>query len=308
MDPRLYAECTTVGLGETTPTRCQSFPSRCQPSSGFLTGALTESTIVVANSGKRRAYGPSLLSSPARCGHSPKMANIFHAARATLVTKAVSRPFIPRTNGPHVHNGEDQANQEGEVSCPIAPEIPSKPASTMQFREKADPFVFAATLESPVGNLAFNDSRPLLKSVVEIQSPIPQAYIELPQSVETIKPNTFKRMPNRPSQPMLVSMNEIDSIQSAPCFYSSSSASWTGDSEFYHPKQRVIPLDQRKSNVPDWLAKLPAEPEGYERDGEDTFPPLSPGVQVERGSMRRRYREREVRQRCASYNDDDIFD
>jgi hypothetical protein len=40
---------------------------------------------------------------------------------------------------------------------------------------------------------------------------------------------------------------------------------------------------------------------------EETLSSLSPGVEIERGCTRQKRIERKVRQRCVSYDDDDIF-
>lgn len=93
---------------------------------------------------------------------------------------------------------------------------------------------------------------------------------------------------------------------------SSSSASWTGDSQFYIPQHRmlVLPPQERKSSVPDWLEQLPAKPDEFEQEDEyddEEIAPLSPDVEIERGSMRTKLKKRNVLKRCLSFDEAKMF-
>ena len=99
---------------------------------------------------------------------------------------------------------------------------------------------------------------------------------------------------------------------------SESSASWTGDSQFYIPREQQVqkrvvslPRQERKCSVPEWLERLPAEPEDFEQEGSTVekegqeIVPLSPDVEIERGSMRKRMRGRKERKRQRSFGEGD---
>jgi hypothetical protein len=96
---------------------------------------------------------------------------------------------------------------------------------------------------------------------------------------------------------------------------SSSSASWTGDSQFYMPQHKILPLptQERKSSVPEWLEQLPVEPEEFEKaeessdDDEKGLVPLSPHVRLERGSMRRNLRDKGTRKRCQKFGEESVI-
>jgi hypothetical protein len=103
-------------------------------------------------------------------------------------------------------------------------------------------------------------------------------------------------------------MNEIETIQKQENL-SSSSVSWTGDSQFYIPQHRmlVLPPQERKRSVPEWLEQLPPKPDEFEQateSGDEEVVPLSPDVETERGSMRRRMRSGKGRKRCLSFSDE----
>jgi hypothetical protein len=106
-------------------------------------------------------------------------------------------------------------------------------------------------------------------------------------------------------------MNEIETMDPQEDL-SSSSASWTGDSQFYIPQHRmlVLPPQERKSSVPDWLEQLPAKPDEFEQEDEyddEEIAPLSPDVEIERGSMRTKLKKRNVLKRCLSFDEAKMF-
>jgi hypothetical protein len=59
--------------------------------------------------------------------------------------------------------------------------------------------------------------------------------------------------------------------------------------------------------VPEWLEQLPPELEQFEKaeeeDDAEQIVPLSPDVEIERGSMRRKMRVKGERKRCRSVED-----
>lgn len=143
---------------------------------------------------------------------------------------------------------------------------------------------------------------------------------DVPCSAETLKPERYYASLGRPAEPPQsdTALSEVSSESEG------SSASWTGDSEFYYPKPQPLPQQQRQCSVSKWLEQLPEKLEklGYvdsateseetpeeEKTEEDeiAMSPLSPHVELQRGTVRRRRAERQVRQRCASYDDEDIF-
>lgn len=161
-----------------------------------------------------------------------------------------------------------------------------------------------------------------------LRTPPPRLYPlrpirrHVPYSVETLKPERYYASLGRPAEPPQsdTALSEVSSESEG------SSASWTGDSEFYYPKPQPLPQQQRQCSVSKWLEQLPEKLEklGYvdsatdseeapeeeeEKTEEDelAMSPLSPHVELQRGTVRRRRVEKQVRQRCASYNDEDIF-
>lgn len=282
-----------------------------------LCGTLTGAAAVHANTAKRRTHGSTLLSSPARLSHGANMTSIFRAAQSNIVKgsrspSSLSSRALPfrtrplpvdenRVIYPSIPKDADQ------TSSTVSPQAPREDDEGDQ-RENC-----TTTFEQLVNTDVAQDCSPNTDRVgCHFQSPAGRTKSGrvLPGSTETIKPNHLQRALARPSQPQIVPMNEIESMQMPRTIYSTSSASWTGDSEYFKP--RVLPLEQRKSSIPEWLEHLPAEPDDFENDPaeqgiSDDASSLSPHVEIVRGSMRRRVRRREVRKRCPSYNDEDIF-
>jgi len=143
-----------------------------------------------------------------------------------------------------------------------------------------------------------------------------------PQHSKPQAPNTAHRTPidhrktayhnlGRPGVPKRTPRTNTPASPSSSS--SLSTGSWTGDSHFFHPAPPPHAV-QRTSSVTKWLDKLPPTTAGEvseaEAEAEDELlEPLSPRVEVERGSMRRRVRawEREDVGRRVSVDDYDIL-
>jgi len=182
------------------------------------------------------------------------------------------------------------------VKCPALPRVPDF-SSPLIARSK--PFALDLTPENN-NNTPFRSPRNFKDADSN------------PQSIETIKPQqSYLHQLGRPAGPKFeredsgISMEYPNSSNS-----STSSASWTGDSQFFIPKKtREIPTHERQCSVSKWLDLLPATPEEHSEveDANEEVGTLSPSVEVGRGPMRRRKREWEKKERCASFDDDDIF-
>lgn len=302
-------ETTTVGRVQ-VPEIVLSHPHH----GSVLAGTLSGCHITSANSARRRLYGPTLLGSPARRGHSPRMADIFGDAKNNLASKSVPAmkaaspqsmlrqlPFRPRPVSA-INSCDVQMNTvllpELAEGVPLYPKLPfdqdsvvSKPGSSPE----------APGIEN--GNYGMQSSR-----VYPRLSPAPLSR----QDSYFSRPPQISHAQIVPMSSIHTPTNEVDDELS-----SSSSASWTGDSQFFMPRQRrVLPLAQmqeqeRKSSVPDWLECLPAEPEEFEKaedaddEREEEVVPLSPAVEIERGSMRRKMRGSAERKRRRSCSDED---
>jgi hypothetical protein len=249
-------------------------------------------SVTPANVGRRRVQMASLLSSPARRSHHHQMSSIFQKAAISL-----SAPRL--VNNPGHIAGKDEitsGNDFNDVNSPESlntisyPGLPSSPALSSHIVSKSKVLIPARVPLSP-----FHSTRN-------------RGDDQIPHSIETIKQQPFLQKLGRPGAPKFEQKDNYVSIEYPESSSSStSSASWTGDSQFFIPKTREVPIHERQCSVLKWLDLLPTTPEEHsEVEGEEVGT-LSPSVEVERGSMRRRRREWEKRDRCASFDDDDIF-
>ncbi|QDS73067.1 hypothetical protein FKW77_009790 [Venturia effusa] len=286
---------------------------------------------ISANIGKRRALAGPLLSSPARQGHGKRMAEIYSNARAKLddMSDTSASPRLSQST-------RLSTTDSYELNYPALPLKPSAP-----FNLQDDPLVCKPEKNSelifPVLNWMHNSafgppSRGRRRSRDaenhSLRTPSPRYCPLRPlrrkalYSTETLKPERYYADLGRPAEPPR-SDTAIPEVSSET---EGSSASWTGDSEFYYPKPQPLPQQQRQCSVSEWLERLPEKldrlghmdtatdsekaqekAEADEQEDEHPMSPLSPYVELQRGTIRRRRVEKQVRQRCASYDDDDIF-
>lgn len=279
-----------------------------------------------ANIGKRRALASSVMCSPARPGHQSGMAEMFSRARAHLdsISDASTSPrWSYLSTLPSTVDNYD-------VQYPALPLIPTPPrrlehpvASNGIRVNHAQVFPVPSTthdgaIETP------QRGRRLVRDAETHRTPPPRFHPQrpirrdAPYSAETLKPERYYARLGRPAE-----APQSDTAKSEVSSKSGgSSTSWTGDSDFYYSKPQPLPQQQRQCSVSEWLEQLPdkleklghgIEGEDGEGEGEDEdqseppMSPLSPNVELERGTIRRRRIERKVRKRCPSYNDEDIF-
>jgi hypothetical protein len=247
-------------------------------------------TVTPANIGRRRRYSASLFSSPARHSHQHQMSAIFQNAATSLSTRRLD--FSPRstvneeTIGSTIGtDGAGNLERLDVLNYPALPRIQDSSSPLTRFRPLIPARTPATSLNSPENR---KDAKP--------------------QSTQTIKALPFLLQLGRPGATKLgrndsgISIDYVGSSSS-----STSSASWTGDSQFFIKKPREGPTHERQCSVSKWLDLLPEKPDEHLEAGFEDIVPLSPSVEVERGSKRRRRRERKARARCVSLNDDDIF-
>jgi hypothetical protein len=273
---------------------------------------------VSANIGKRRALAGPILSSPARQGHRSRMAEIFSKARAQLDSMS-DVSASPRRSA---LSAQPSITEPGEVKYPTLrlllgpPHSLDLPAATSQAKESHE-LVFPGLMSTLDSGTDFSRKwcRGLAKETDTHRTSPPRFYPQrrlrrdAPDSAETLKPERYYASLGLPAE----APQSDTALSEYSSEHTSSSASWTGDSEFYYPKPQPLPQQQRQCSVSEWLDRLPEKlerlGEGTEDDEEDEAPmsPLSPHVELERGSRRRRRIEKQVRKRCVSYDDEDIF-
>jgi hypothetical protein len=248
-------------------------------------------SVTPANIGRRRKYSSSLLSTPARHSHQHQMSAIFHKAATSLSARKLD--FGPRS-----------VIEEDETSSTIDTTV----ANDVENLE---------VVKYPVLPRILDYSSPPNKSKRLTPARTPRISIRSPEnrkdtgglhSTETIKTQPFLHKLGRPGATKFERENSNVLLDYPGCSSSSTSSdSWTGDSQFFTKKTRGGPTHERQCSVSKWLDLLPGiSDEHFEADDEDVWP-LSPSVEVERGSMRRRRRETEARGRHVSLNDDNIF-
>ncbi|TLD24713.1 hypothetical protein E2P81_ATG12049 [Venturia nashicola] len=283
-----------------------------------------DSRNVSANIGKRRALAASLLSSPARKGHGTRMAEMYSNARAQLDSTGEASASPRRYQSTRTSTMESD-----EVKYPA---LPSKVDLSRENDTLTDRNKESSELVFPVLSWAYDSAigspqrgRRLSREAENhsLRTPPPRLYLprplrrHVPYSAETLKPERYYASLGRPAEPLQsdTALSEVSSESEG------SSASWTGDSEFYYPKPQPLPQQLRQCSVTEWLERLPEklepatdtekaprkEEEDEEEKDELTMSPMSPHVELQRGTIRRRRMEKQVRQRCASYDDEDIF-
>lgn len=293
-------------------------------SQALLAGTLSGARHTSANSARRRLCGPTLLGSPARRGHSPGMSAIFGEAKANLASRSVPAmkvaspmpamrqlPLRPKSASVLNNSALRRAlttNAEQFDTGPLYPIIP--PELLLDRKDEAShPMLPAEGLEN---NKQVYEAGVL--SPGTLYSNIRQARTARLSPEPGSPQHSYFDRPPTITHAQIVPMNEIQTAAGPQDDLSSSSASWTGDSQFYMPQQRpmMLPLQERKSSVPQWLAELPAKPDDFEpasssdveMEEDDATLPLSPSVEIERGSMRRKMRENKRRR---SFGDDDVY-
>ncbi|KAF2436693.1 hypothetical protein EJ08DRAFT_655660 [Tothia fuscella] len=284
---------SSISLWETTPVNFFSPEARSQ--SHFNT----------ANVGRKRMYSPStLFSSPARAGHTSRMASIFRNA-ATSIKGSPTRAM----------RQEASADSEATlVTAPCESEIGEK-----KYGEVLYPKLGSDTNMSPLP-CEENSFSVVPKTGTPDKSPFylspgPQPGVE-PHSVETIRPSPQYKDLGRPGPLHFRVDSAIEDEEGSANLEedgsSTSSASWTGDSQFFHrspPKREVLPVHVRECSVTRWLDRLPSEMPlpASESDSDEPLAPLSPSVELSRGSMRRRQREWDRLERGERDDDADSF-
>lgn len=334
MEPNTPQQDTTVG-------RVQ-IPETVFNHGSLLAGTLSGSHIAQANSARRRLYGPTLLGSPARRGHSPGMKDIFGDAKNNLARKNVSAmgtaspmptlrqlPLRPKlTTG--------VSNLEVQPYKPATPESAEGAALYPKVPDASVPLYPQTSLEG-VLDVKPNTSpaKPLVLGSENWQHHFEVGHHSFARASASFQQQRLSPAPlsrqnsyfSRPPQithahAQLVPMSSIETPRGTQeDLGSSSSASWTGDSQFYMPQKRVLSLppqqtQDRKSSVPEWLERLPAELGEFEKaengggdeDGEEEVVPLSPEVEIERGSMRWKVRGSPEKKRRLSFLGEDEMD
>jgi hypothetical protein len=138
-----------------------------------------------------------------------------------------------------------------------------------------------------------------------------------PQSAETVKPQMRYKALGRPG-PLQYTRNDsaISGDQgegksaTSSDTSSTSSASWTGDSQFFRrivPERLASPIREPDCAVSSWLERLPIDFRKSPESEEEPLEPLSPSVELGRGSMRRKQREWERKERGEEFDDADSF-
>jgi hypothetical protein len=275
---------------------------------------------VSANIGKRRAWAGPILSSPAREGHQSRMADIFCKARAQLDDLDTGEAStLPR----RLHLSAQLLSAEsGEVKYPalhshMGPAGSLNVSATACETKPCQELVFPRLTITQDSGLGFSPQRGRqLSRDTDIHRTPPPRFCpprpprrDTPYSAETLKPDRYYASLGRPAE----APPSDTALSNCSSEHTSSTASWTGDLEFYYPKPQPVSQQQRQCSVSDWLERLPEKMEklgeGNEDSDEDETPmsPLSPNVELERGTLRRRRIERQVRKRCVSYDDEDIF-
>ncbi|KAE9971175.1 hypothetical protein BLS_004602 [Venturia inaequalis] len=281
-----------------------------------------ESHSISANIGKRRALAGPLLSSPARKGHGTRMAEMYSNARAHLDSLS-DVSASPRRYQPT----QPSTTKSDEIKYPTLPVDAGPPrnleneTATHKPKESSELDLPVWIHDSAIGSphrgrrLSRDAENHSVKTPPLRLNPRPIRR-DVPYSAETLKPKRYYASLGRPVEPP----QSDTALSEALSGSEGSSASWTGDSEFYYPKPQPLPQQLRQCSVSEWLERLPEKldsatdtgevPEEEAEDDEDelAIPPLSPYVELQRGTVRRRRRvARQVRQRCASYDDEDIF-
>lgn len=279
-----------------------------------------ESHCISANIGKRRALESPLLSSPARKGHGTRMAEIYSRARAQLdsMSNVSASPRRHQSTRPSTAGAESD-----EVKCSALPLKvgPPREKDTLIHNDKESSELVLSILNwTHDGAIGSSQRGRRLSREAEnhgLRTPPPRLHPlrpirrHVPYSAETLKPERYYASLGRPGEPL----QSNSAMSEASSESEGSSASWTGDSEFYYPKPQPLPLQLRQCSVSEWLERLPdkldsatdTEKAPEEEEAELAMSALSPHVELQRGTIRRRRVETQVRQRCASYDDEDIF-
>jgi hypothetical protein len=248
--------------------------------------------------------------SPARPGHTSRMASIFRNAATSLntsPTRAMRQECSTESDATMVPTQELGEEILADVVYPKLRSIPESPSP----REATSNPPFATPCDKMV-----NHSSPRFLG----------RYQELaPHSIETIKPQMQYKALGLPRPPHFaradsaVSTNEEEvevegeeeDEEEASNSSSTSSASWTGDSQFFRricPKRQVLAGCEHDCGVSKWLERLPTDfREPPEPEQDELAEPLSPSVELFRGSMRRKQREWERKERAEGFDDADSF-
>lgn len=286
------------------------------PGQRTLAGVRNDVDGILANSARRRVHAPTLLGSPARRGYSPRMAEIFDTARISirgistpptrLPATSAERPtplFHPRpVNQPNVNPILHVQSAEVEDGVPLYPLLP--------LEDTPSPARPDFMLPSPVLGVR-NGRQTCLSSLVNLQEYGHERHSERLSPSPNSKKHSFFQKPVQIAQAQIVAMDEIETAQLKRDL-SDSSASWTGDSQFYIPQHRTLPLplQERRTSVPEWLEQLPVEPDEFEKDEQDENVPvaLSPHVELERGSMRGKVRRQTRKRLISNASDEEMID
>lgn len=289
--------------GEKSPHASEIFTSPLQASQLSL---LSAQSVTPANIGRRRQYTATMLSSPARQGHSSCMLHIFREAAASLAkVKSEAEPTIAvRKDSVYtactIQKETPAINDVADEELVQYPKLPYEP-------DFPSPLTDRHVGQSPMVHKPGNTGRLLF-------SPKPKK-VQLPQSTETIRPQHALQLLGRPKPVNFEQITNMfnDGYENNYTGASSiSSGSWSGDSEFFvrtPPKvARKVVLEEAinqdtTSSVSKWLELLPDDPS--ETDEEAVV--LSPTVELGRGSMRKKLREWDRKDQCTTFDDEDSF-
>jgi hypothetical protein len=252
-------------------------------------------SVTPANIGRRRLQMASLLSSPARRTHQQRMSSIFKAAATSLSDTKLNL-------SPRVKVREDDITSNIDMNAVNSPERLEAVNYPTLPRSLSPSLPLIANFDRSIPDCTpRNHKNPFC-------SPKNSEDVAGPYSIETIKAQPFLQRLGRPKAPNFKRMDSIVPMDNTDSSSSSTlSASWTGDSQFFIQQTRDVPTNERQFSVSEWLDHLPTTPEEHSEVDDEHIYPLSPSVEVERGSMRRRCREWEKSESCASFDDDDIF-
>jgi hypothetical protein len=226
----------------------------------------------LANIGRQRIKTAFLLSSPARRGHQYQMSNIFQTAATSL-------------GASNLESTPCQAACDNHTTCDVE-------------KHDMNPSEILGTIRYPSLPRILALSPPLSKSQL----------LGSANSTETIRPLPFLKQLGRPGLLRFVDEESGAGIDNPDTPSSSAtSASWTGDSQFFVKETLETTTLERHCTIFSWLDLLPTTPDGHYAVEDEPVRTLSPHVTMKRGSTLHERGEKEIRKRCTSFDDDDIF-
>lgn len=268
MDPEISFPETAITFGHAQSPKI-ALPDRSQQTA--LAGTISDCWLTPANSARRRICCPTLLGSPARRGHIPSKS--FFSTQTDSTSSAKHQlPLRPKLAN-HINSGDVQLYStsvsdtlEGATLYPtlvLDEELVLNP--TTRNSKEFHPWFenIKAERQNDSFGTPLHRSPPILKAAR--LSPCPLS----PQD------SFFNKKPQI-SHAQLVTLDQIDTalVSLKEDLHSSSSASWTGDSEFYIPKEKaeILQQEETKSGIPYWLDQLPWNSAEFEKEWEVVVP------------------------------------